>query len=246
MKKSFLLMGSLALTVAACGSHADGNYTGEPMATLTGTVTNKTAGTPKHPRLLLLWVNFAASPDVVEGQSIEVATTFPATINMPILLPPKEEALNDFTKKGSLTKENRVGSAAIIVYNDLNNNGKADGESEPFVGGCEDYMVVYLEKDVLMGSLSSRFVHGTLTAGYHLMRVERSANKTLNQCQQQCAPWVTACLEACASGGCDTECELEICIQECQNFDSLVEAPDRFNTKVDVFITPDLKSPNIY
>jgi hypothetical protein len=243
----FFLAGILPVTcLPGCGDPQAGvDYVGEPMVTIHGWIQVQEYMDVHNPRVCLLWIVTAGSPDHVVAGDAPVEGGFPARFQIDILRTPPMNALNDFTCGGFCPDGAHVGAAYIVVYDDLGESGLSNclGETETcpdrVLGGSMDYVVAYLAEDAVPGSSTAKFVGGALKAGYHLMAVERVDREQWVACQDDCHE--RFCYED--EGGepaCDDQ-GLDECIEsECGTFfDRLVEAPDGFSTEISITLFND-------
>mgnify|MGYP001828356333 CR=1 FL=1 len=182
------------LALSACDAQVDPDYPGEPIASLVGTVTNEMQSrTATDPVVGLLWINelTPGGPDTAFGETVAVSGQFPADFTLDVYAPPPPEALNDLSAGGQRPEESRVGTAAIAVV-----DGQAvaafDRGEEPaansMLGGADRHMLVYVETDIQPGSFGEVLLGGQLSAGFHVMDVERlteAQKQQVDQCRAQ-------------------------------------------------------------
>jgi hypothetical protein len=103
--------------------------------------------------------------DFAAIQGAPLASSFPAEFRLDLMTPPPNEQLNDFTRGGALPDESRFSVGYLLVLHE----GKDLNVDATAVAGFGDYVLVYVERDVVPGTISARYLGGALKAGYHLM-----------------------------------------------------------------------------
>ena len=214
MRSAALLL--LPALVIACAAQKDGEYTGESLARVQGVIGTADADSqpPPDAKVTLVWANFAKDGDTYEAIDGKVTGGFPSTFTLDIVEAPSPAGLNDFTYGGRRPSESRVGVAYLTA---IKAGTKFDPKNEEsFIGIAEDDVIVYVDSDVKPNTHSARFVHGTLKAGFHLMKVVR-----LSDADKQAATDAhDACVEALPEGYTD---EQWLGCPEDGTFDRLVE-----------------------
>lgn len=156
----------LVLGMSSCSSLADTHYKGEAVATLAGDVRLEASLAPSHAQVALVWYATARSPDYVGGATVDVTGGFPATYSFDLYAAPDAIVLNRYGADD-------VGVALITaVESGRLHSALVDDEGDGFVGGAEDYLLVYTPRAISAGSWSeSKF--GPLSAGYHLLVADK-------------------------------------------------------------------------
>lgn len=124
-----LRFASLMLLVA-CGGLADGEYNGVPLITLEGQViVDSSIDLDVDVGVALLWSD-SLEPNT-GSQSVVVKTEFPARYTIDIFRPPP--ASSQLALFGQ--EELRAAVAEVILFQDVDHDGRWGGEREPIVGG---------------------------------------------------------------------------------------------------------------
>ncbi len=192
--KSFSLL-FIPLALAACDSQMGPDYEGEALATITGSVHTTASSAPSDLEAFLVWNNSSGSPDTVTGQSVAVDGNFPSTFELNIFTPPPQTALNYFPNEG------HIGVAFITALPVGTELDTEDEPSGPFAIS-EDYMLVYVQEDILPGSSSEEFLGEALPAGFYIMDV-------IDVDDPACPGDLFDCLRR-APDGMDTEIDLNV------------------------------------
>jgi hypothetical protein len=158
----------MLILVSGCDPQADPDYQGEVLATVQGTIRSELSQPPDSCHVALIWQVTSGSPDYVVGQDVEVRGVFPTSFAIDLYTPPPTESLNNYD--GS-----RVGVALVVVSDrpitDLDLGGD---EPDGLLGGCEDYLVIYVENDIQPGTFAECAFGSPLNAGYYLTTVLRT------------------------------------------------------------------------
>lgn len=224
--------------LAACSAQKSEDYAGDPLARVKGTIVTSSPQAPAVP--VLVWSNFARQGDIVAGAEIPVQGRFPADFTVDIVAPPRAALLNDFSNKGKLPNEVRVGVGGIYAVAPGTDVSGASHDV-PVRGAVENFMVVYVEHDAVPGTIAAAFLGGALSAGFHLMRVERPKLPSIEQHRVE-----EACYAALPPGL--TEQQEYVQCEPSGIFDHLREAPLGFDTVVTLKLAPvgELDFPNVY
>jgi hypothetical protein len=161
----------LALGLVSCGEPlATGDYLGEPLIRVEGTIYLEDGGqfTPANLSVGLFWTNDLTaqwlddSAANVNEQNAVVGGTFPARYSVTFYEPPGPEVLKDVPDT-----EGAIATALILVYSDVNGDGRLNlTENEPVVGGSLKYVLGYVP-----APFSSEHLGGEVSQGYHLLRI---------------------------------------------------------------------------
>lgn len=130
----------LPLVLAGCGSLAGGDYRGEVMMAIEGTVyVEDDLGLDDDIGVALLWTNGEAATD--ELQSVVVDTSFPARYELKLYKPPPAQ-----TRLPLLGNEEMSASIGqIVLFFDADGDGAWDRVHEPIVGGSYDSAIVWVD-----------------------------------------------------------------------------------------------------
>ncbi len=169
MRVSSLVLGFVvAPLLVACDPQADGEYQGEALFELSGTVTNDREEAPDSAEVTLVWEVTSGSPDTVVAEGVPVTGEFPASFHLELLEPPSEDSLNDYSYNGA--NEARIGVAYITVL--AADVSAEELDDDDLLGIAESQLLVYVDRDVQEGTFSAELLGGTLSKGYHLMGVD--------------------------------------------------------------------------
>jgi hypothetical protein len=172
--RSFLSLG-LFVSLAACSAQKDGDYEGEPQATLRGTAVLAEGAQPSDAVLLMGWNNFAKNGDTVDYQTASIQGSFPAKFRLALTVLPPPESFNDFSAGGKYPNETPVAVAPIGAVRPGTNLAKP--ADDDVLGAVEDYVVVYVDREVLPNTFAATFLHGTMGKGFHLMKVVKLSDE---------------------------------------------------------------------
>jgi hypothetical protein len=174
--RSDVLFGAIVALLVGCGDGlVDGDYRGEPLLKIQGSViTDSSPEELDWPdgelRISLHWAQWSGESGFgsYDSDDLETITSFPARYELNVYQPPPQEAR--FSPHWAGDREIAVGTP--LLYVDRNDNFLWDSEDEPMVGGSYDVVAVYLDdgqfdEDGDTGSVSDGFV--TLRPGYQKM-----------------------------------------------------------------------------
>ena len=156
----------ILVSVAACDGFVDGEYRGDPLLTLQGNiVVAEAAGLEGEVplRVSMFWV--AGEPgelddlEVVGEQTVGARAAQPARYTLDIFHPPTRRAL-------TTTAHGAMAIAVILVYEDVNGNGRRE-LAERVLGGSGEYAVLYAPT-----GLGADAFGEPLDPGYHVMEIE--------------------------------------------------------------------------
>lgn len=190
------------LAVTGCDAQTGDDYLGEPLADLHGVVRNEGERPPDDLRMMIVWLAEIGREDTMVIQGARLSGEFPVSFRLELYDPPPREALNDFSRGGTMEGETLIGTAYFIAA--AADATLTDPGSGPF-GGSEEHILVWVEEDIEPGSRGARFVGGPLEAGYHLMRAIAPGEEDCPQGPDD----VFDCLRL-APDGFDTEIEIRI------------------------------------
>jgi len=237
MHRALFITTSIASFLAtACSSQKGPDYAGKPAAQVHGTIITSATPAPNDAIVELVWTNFARQGDTAETANVPAHGNFPANFTIDIFSPPSPDHLNDFSRRGALPNESRVGVATIYAV--APGTTKVDGKT-PILGVVEDFVVVYLEQDAVPGTIAATFVGAPLSAGFHLMKVSPPA---LPSGQNGAAS--NACYRSLPPGLNPQETYAKC--HAADVFDKLHEAEQGFATDIALKLAPekDLNVPN--
>ncbi len=193
---------TIALTLtcaalAACGSVADSDYRGEPLASLRGTVTAAAGLTIDRPiDVSILWLHEDddGDGDSLTTQSVTVEGSFPSNFELVLNEPPPE---------GVLSVDEATGNAFVMGFVVAAPSGTdpydLEGGAVSPAGAVIDHMLIWTRDGFAEGSREALYYGGAaIGPGYQLMKVvtpeERlAANPALAECDD--ADFYAACPE---------------------------------------------------
>jgi hypothetical protein len=105
------------IAAAGCDAQAPGDYQGEPLATIRGTVRNEATAPPDGAELVLRWHHESeADQDEPVYEAIEVAGVFPASFSLDIFEPPPESTFGRLDGPDDSPSRHLVAEALIEIY----------------------------------------------------------------------------------------------------------------------------------
>lgn len=176
-----------ALAAAGCDQPAGPDYEGEVLASLRGTVVDDRSTDTSAAKVVLVWGVDEAPIDRHVATEVPVAGAFPAEFRLDVFEPPPDDAL--MTPEG--VDEPRIGVAYVLVVPE----DAETADEAALLGGAEDHVLVYVDRDVVAGTFAADLLHGTPTQGYHLMDVVREPGAVfdlLYEADQGLATWIEA------------------------------------------------------
>lgn len=168
------------LALPACDSQVGSNYKGERIAEIVGSLTGDTAATGKDAEVSLIWINPKGDPDTIIGETVSARLELPSNFTLGVYAPPVDEALFDLSNDGQPANEPRIAVAYVAVTKpDISGSDFSDEEN--VLGIAENHLVLYVESDVTAGSGAESFLHGTPSAGYHVLDVKRISGQDFDE-----------------------------------------------------------------
>lgn len=163
----------IPLFVFACDGQKDDSYAGDALASISGTIVkDPSSNAEPGVKVALHWTNFVKDGDTSSSMSVETSGAFPARFTLDVVQPPPADALNDFTRGGTVPEETRVGTAMIIA---VRPDAPTKIRDKDLVGIAERFVVAYADSDVKPGTQAAALLSGTPAKGYHLMKVVPAA-----------------------------------------------------------------------
>lgn len=170
-----LTRGLALLAVTSCGGLADGEYYGQVLFEIEGSVQAETVyDFEGQVGVALLWTHDDAVADV---QTVLVETEFPARYRIKIYKEPAEDSRVQVI--GGQTLQASVGQ--ILLYEDHDEDGVWNEETEPLIGGAYNAAVLYVpdgplpyEDPDLVSAIEDGLVPQPLwtpSQGFHLVNV---------------------------------------------------------------------------
>ncbi|HUS27390.1 MAG TPA: hypothetical protein VMZ53_02745 [Kofleriaceae bacterium] len=158
MRRGLIVIASL---LGACDPLADGDYVGDPMFTLQGTLVTTTKQSSTAGGVLIAWQDpgGAGGPGVATTP-VSVETELPATVKLSVPLPPPPVVRFAFDDSDVELAE------GFIVLVD-----ETAGPRPVSQGIARDRVVVFATADVAEGTQAADYLGGPITAGYHLRRL---------------------------------------------------------------------------
>ncbi len=151
---------------AGCDAFVTGEYRGDPLLTLEGNIlvaeeARLVGDVPL--RVSMFWVAADLGElddlEVVGEQTVGARAAQPARYTLDIYHPPTQRAL-------TMTKDGEMAIAVILVYEDVNGNGRRESATERVLGGSGEYAVLFAPTGLGAGAFGE-----SLGAGYHVMEV---------------------------------------------------------------------------
>jgi hypothetical protein len=107
----------VSMLAPACDAQVPGDYPGQPLATIRGTVRNEATSPPESAKLVLRWhFENEADQDQPVYEAIEVDGVFPASFSLDIFVPPPERTFGRLDGLDDSPSEHRVALAVIEIY----------------------------------------------------------------------------------------------------------------------------------
>jgi len=149
---------AIAIVAGGCDPLVDGSYTGRPLFTLDGTLSEATRPHEVDAKLALLWQDpeTAGGPGIV-AQAIPYALAAPNSFSADVPAKPPNAAWFAFDDGGP-----RLGEAYVHLVTHV-----PVTTSDFDLGLDQLHVLVYAADDVVGGS-ASEYLGGDVTAGYHL------------------------------------------------------------------------------
>lgn len=151
---------AIASLLVGCDSLADGDYVGEPMFTVHGTLVTATKQAPDAGGVLLAWQDpgGAGGPGLATTK-VSLETEL-ATVKLTVPLPPPATVRFAFDDA-----DVEIAEAFVLLVDDA-------GMPRPVPHGiARDRVVVFATADVPAGSQAADYLGGPMSAGYHLRRL---------------------------------------------------------------------------
>jgi hypothetical protein len=141
MRTGVAVVGALFLLVSAggCGDGAASPDYVEPFGTLKGEISALAPMSGKNVQVALAWYRrvggeassgHAGAHAVMESQAVSVSSAFPVSFQLDITELPPADAVEKFTAEEvaqwGLSPDNAYAMGVVLVYDDLNGNGKLD------------------------------------------------------------------------------------------------------------------------
>jgi hypothetical protein len=186
---SMKLQSALLIMMAGCGSvGAPGD--GEPYTTFNGSISSVLSDVRSPVRAAVLW-EVQGSSAVRVSQEIAVAGSFPAAFTLPLTALPPLEAMQqpDPSKSAGLDPSMRFAVGTLIVYEDLNRNGRLDLASleqpaiDRILGTLPDEFFFYIEGTP---PPSGTFNGLALSRGFNLVALPQWAPDPQRACEPGC------------------------------------------------------------
>jgi hypothetical protein len=160
--------------LAGCDSQVDGDYQGEVLATLDGTMHAPQATSAKVD-VAIVWALGRAGIAFVGTDHAEVEGSLPSSFTISVFGTPTEEMMKAFD-------DGMLGGGYIVAY--PRGNDPKDWQS--WLGVDFDHVLVYLPEDVTAGSGMAGRLRSTPTAGYHVFSSRKITNE---EHSEQLACW---------------------------------------------------------
>jgi hypothetical protein len=158
-----------ALSLAACSAQVDSDYRGEWLGGLRLALrAGPNEEVPSDTAVGLVWD--LIDPDGYEldtqfGELVDVTGDVPFDVELDLSQPPPDPMLIDMADGNAL-------AVARVAWLDRQGFNPVSGTTYSGWGGAHGHAVVYLARDVVADGATSRFLHGTTSAGYHLVAID--------------------------------------------------------------------------
>jgi len=178
----------LVLGLAGCGSSA-GPGDGQPYVTMVGSIRSVLTDIHHPVRAAVVWV---ATQGGAVSQDFAVAGSFPAQFTLPLTELPPNEAMRDAPIPNGPSV--RIANGTLIVYEDLNENGKLDLVSlqqpavDRILGTLTNTELVYAEGQLVQSCASPSSDCFSAQKGFSLISVVDAAPNPDRACEPSC-PW---------------------------------------------------------
>jgi hypothetical protein len=158
-----------ALSLMACGAQVDSDYRGERLGALRLALrAGPDDAVPSDTAVGVVWDLIdpeGYSEPTQFGELIDVTGDVPFDVELDLSQPPPEVFLVDMADGNALAVAN------IRWIDRLGFNNTTTGDTFTIYGSAVANAVVYLAEDVVPEGATSRFLHGTASAGYHLLSI---------------------------------------------------------------------------
>jgi hypothetical protein len=164
------IVGFCAVSLMACSAQVDSDYRGESLGALRLSLrASEDDVVPSDTAVGVVWD--LVDPDGYSeptqfGELIDVTGEVPFDVELDLSQPPPEVLLVEMADGNALAVAN------IRWLDRTGFNNTVSGETYSLYGAATEYAVVYLAEDVVPDGATSRFLHGTPSAGYHLMTID--------------------------------------------------------------------------
>jgi hypothetical protein len=162
-----LAMASLSL--AACSAQVDSDYRGEWLGGLRLALrASPNDVVPSDTAVGLVWDLVDPEGYVLGsqfGELIDVTGEAPFDVELDLSQPPPEPLLIEMADGNAL-------AVARVRWLDRQGFNPVTGTTYSEWGGAHEHAVVFIAQDVVAEGATSRFLHGTTSAGYHLVRID--------------------------------------------------------------------------
>jgi hypothetical protein len=135
----------IPMLAPACDAQVPGDYPGERLATIRGTVRNEATSPPGAAELVMRWHHEnEADEDEPVYEAVEVAGVFPAAFALDIFEPPPEQTFLHLDGLDDAESRHRVAMAVIEIYPE----GTTEYARENAISWEEWHFVQYAPEDV--------------------------------------------------------------------------------------------------
>ncbi len=174
----FALATAIPVAMAGCDSQVDGDYAGEPLATVQGIVTDDRVSPTSEAYAGLYWVSSNDQVgDFVIGETVEVSGDFPAQFQLEVFRPAPtgarfyvEEA--GFQIAGAMILVTDRPAEEFVEYAEQQEREDPTGDPDlsPILGAAEEHVVIYAA-EATDGFTSGGQYFGAMQAGLNIMEV---------------------------------------------------------------------------
>jgi hypothetical protein len=149
------------LAVTACTQQVDGNYRGQPLAVLSGTMRSERTTPLVDPQVSLVWVQQSQMWDATAAEQVDAAGKFPS-FALSVYSPPPDDAYDLMEGERYTVGLLAVGEASTDFT-----------DPRSWYGVDFNQVVVYLPDGTQADGALEAMLHGAQPPGFHVYRVKR-------------------------------------------------------------------------
>jgi hypothetical protein len=191
-KTWFLTMiATLAVGAAACDAQNDGNYQGEPLTTVRGTIVNgDPSAIPPDAELAIVWTILVDGVDAngkplphsdSVAEKITVSPTFPSSFEFDVHLPPPPDAIRDVY---GIDTPLAVGSLVVFKKGAVSSGALDEATFQANFLASADKVLLYVPQAV--SGWATTYLGGVSAPGYYLMGTQIIEGDAGLQRYQEC------------------------------------------------------------
>ncbi|MBI4816737.1 MAG: hypothetical protein HY791_10790 [Deltaproteobacteria bacterium] len=165
--------------LVACEPLASPEYLGEPLAEIKGVIASWSSPPRESAELVVLYIDYGPARATVVGERVRVTESFPAGFTIPLMVPPRSDALNEVPGES----DERIGIAWFVVLRSgagvpgpfLTHDDVKSLHQGDVLGWAEDFILTYVDGKVESGTTAAEILGGPKDPGFHLMAVTGKA-----------------------------------------------------------------------